>query len=64
MDMIPWMGFAALIGFGAKWGYDKVKGYIDNRSQNKKEAERAQEAFIKTMEEEVSRGELAGEATA
>ena len=35
MDMIPWLGAAALIGAGAKWGYDKVKGYIDNRKKTK-----------------------------
>ena len=64
MDLIPWMGVAAIIGAGAKWGYDKVKGYIDNRKQNKEKAKRAQEVLVKIMEEETLEGGQAGEATA
>lgn len=64
MDMIPWMGVAALIGAGAKWGYDKVREYIDNRMQNKEEAERAQEALTKIAEGKTLGGSQTGEATA
>lgn len=63
MDMIPWLGAAALIGAGAKWGYDKVKGYIDNRKKTKEEAEKAQEVLVKIMEEETLGDSQAGEAT-
>lgn len=62
MDMVPWMGVAALIGVGAKWAYDKVKGYIDTRKQSKEEAERAQEVLVKITEEGTLDGSQAGEA--
>lgn len=64
MEMIPWLGVAALIGAGAKWGYDKVKGYIDNRKKTKEEAEKAQEVLVKIMEEKTLGDSQAGEATA
>ncbi|NJE81779.1 hypothetical protein E0L17_10690 [Olsenella sp. SW781] len=64
MDMIPWLGAAALIGAGAKWGYDKVKGYINNRKKAKEEAERAQEVLVKIIAEETLGDSQAGEATA
>lgn len=49
MDMLPWIGLAMVVGYGAKFIVEKVKGRIGRR---KEEARKAEEELIQAMERE------------
>ena len=49
MDMLPWIGLAMVVGYGAKLIVEKVKGRIERR---KEEARKAEEELIQAMERE------------
>lgn len=61
MDMVPWIGVAMAVGYGANWIVRKVRERIQRR---KEDARKAEETLVEAMEEGGRGDSKAAEVTA